>query len=53
MKCALDVPLVNPAFYEQKGGIFYGKCKFMSVFVCYMQKLVDAKSSSGFFKEIF
>ena len=25
MKCALDVPLVNPAFYEQKGGIFYGK----------------------------
>ena len=25
MKCALDVPLVNPAFYEQKGGSFYGK----------------------------
>lgn len=25
MKCALDVPPVNPAFYEQKGGIFYGK----------------------------
>lgn len=23
MKCALDVPLVNPAFYEQKGGVFY------------------------------
>lgn len=25
MKCALDVPPVNSAFYEQKGGIFYGK----------------------------
>lgn len=23
MGCALDVPLVNPAFYEQKGGLFY------------------------------
>lgn len=25
MGCALNVPLVNPAFYEQKGGIFYGQ----------------------------
>lgn len=48
MKCALDVPLVNPAFYEQKGGIFYGKCKFMSVFAPYMQKFVDAKEALGF-----
>lgn len=23
IKCALDVPLVNPTFYEQKGGAFY------------------------------
>ena len=25
MGCALNVPLVNPAFYEQKGGLFYGQ----------------------------
>jgi len=23
VKCALDVPIVNQAFYEQKGGVFY------------------------------
>ena len=23
VKCSLEVPLVSPDFYEQKGGVFY------------------------------
>lgn len=53
MKCALDVPLVNPAFTNRKEVSFMTKYKFSSVFAPYMQRFVEAKEAMGFSRKYF